>query len=904
MRPADFPRKIFLPAAFLALNVSTAWGLLPQPVVTTIYPPGGRAGSDVDVAVVGTDLDDAQQMLFTHPGIRAQIKPGEPAKADQKLGVTRLQFQVKIDGKVPPGVYEARLVGRFGVTNPRVFVVGSAAEVLDTEGNISDEKASELAFDSIVNGRLQAGECKYYKIALKANERVVVTCQGKVVDSRLWPVLSLLSPAGREIARTRSMEGGDAALAFTAPSDGTYVIRLNDIVYGGGDEHFFRLSAKSPRSEPRIESIFPPAGFPGSNGSYTIYGHNLPNGQPADGAAGDRAALEKAEVNIAIPADGDGKFAVDTRPGLRRAGLASIEYGLASPAGSSNTVPLYIATAPVVVEQEPNAADRPQPVAVPCEIAGRFAGPDDEDWYQFSAKKGDVVSLDVMSHRMGLSTDPFLAVFRVVKDGTGAETLTDLAEADDGADDATGPVADFNISSVDPSHALKIDEDGVYRVMLGNRANVGRSSLDRMYRLSIRTPRPDFSLVAKTERLEPHNPAIVWPVTPMVRKGGTTLIDVKVLRSGGFSGDVTIGVEGLPQGLTAYPVTAGAADKAVPLILSAADSMGSWVGPVKIVGKARIDGTEVTREARYAVMAWGSTNRDMLSPVVRLSQSMHVSVIGNDPEVLVLEVEDKVWETSIGHTLEIPIKIIRRGELKGAIKLSDSGPLPFEKIDAPANADQVKLRMSLSKPGIKPGLHTFFVQADAQRPFVRNPDAVPAAEAKLKDATDEVARLTEAKKAAPADKELDDKLQKATALKAHAEAKVAEAKTASGPTTLTFSIASPPIKVRVAPAPFAIAAPVQVTVKAGQKAEVPITLTRSFGYADGVALVFEPMGVRGLRAATVSVAKDQSAGKIEIVADAKTPPGDHAVSLKATGTFNGVAVEMPVSVTVKVLPAP
>src|SRR5262245_37340445 len=54
---------------------------LPVARITSIFPPGGKAGSTVEVAVAGNDLDDATRLWFSSPAITSTQKlsaAGEP----------------------------------------------------------------------------------------------------------------------------------------------------------------------------------------------------------------------------------------------------------------------------------------------------------------------------------------------------------------------------------------------------------------------------------------------------------------------------------------------------------------------------------------------------------------------------------------------------------------------------------------------------------------------------------------------------------------------------------------------------------------------------------------------------------------------------------------------------------
>ena len=81
--------------------------------------------------VGGLDLDDATRIHFSNSGITAT----------QKLSAAHLpetnKFIVSIGETVLPGVYDARVVGRFGISNPRGFAVGSQMEMIESDGNNS-----------------------------------------------------------------------------------------------------------------------------------------------------------------------------------------------------------------------------------------------------------------------------------------------------------------------------------------------------------------------------------------------------------------------------------------------------------------------------------------------------------------------------------------------------------------------------------------------------------------------------------------------------------------------------------------------------------------------------------------------------------------------------------------------
>src|SRR5687768_2326243 len=92
---------------------SSATAQLPVTQLTSIFPAGARPGSNLEVTVGGADLDDADKLIFSHPGITAAAKMTAPTDFEKTPKPVANQFTVTIAADVPPGIYEARVTGRF-----------------------------------------------------------------------------------------------------------------------------------------------------------------------------------------------------------------------------------------------------------------------------------------------------------------------------------------------------------------------------------------------------------------------------------------------------------------------------------------------------------------------------------------------------------------------------------------------------------------------------------------------------------------------------------------------------------------------------------------------------------------------------------------------------------------------
>jgi hypothetical protein len=701
-----------LPVVALFLAAAPALADLPAARLTAVFPPGGQAGSTVDVTVTGVDLDGAAELRFSRPGITA--KKADGASDTQ----TEARFTVTVDKDVPVGTCDARVVGRFGVTNARLFAVGDRPELTAPSDHHAPDKAMTLPPDTVVNGRCSAAAVDCYAVELKKGQRVLFDCQTREVDARTSPMLVLTDGDGHELDRSR--RGG--LLDFTPDADGKYVLAVGDLLYRGGPEYYYRLTAGTG---PHLDAIFPPAGEPGSKGKYTLYGRNLPGGSHSDLRAADGKPLEELTVDIELPGGDAARRAPDADAllGPPGAGLDGIEYRLKSDKGSSNPVLITFARAPVVVEKEPN--DKPaaaQKVSVPCEVVGRFYPRDDSDWFEFDAAKGDSYWVEVVSDRLGLPTAPSVLLQHVKRGDKGDDQATDVQELA-GTDTNTGGQA-FRTANRDAGYRLVVKEAGTYRVMVRDLFAGPHDDASRVYRLSIRPAKPDFRLAALPVApvLSGGNQAAeAVPTTAFLRRGGALPVRVVLYREDGFDGDVEVRVEGLPKGVSCPPATLRGKEDAATLIVSAADDVATWDGTVRVVGKAKVGDEDVEREARPAAVVWGpAANGQVTEPVqARLTHDLALSVSGDEIEPLSLRVTGGPFEIQSGETLKLPVKVTRRGDVKGALKIRAVG-LPGQgggggkELTMEGKTDEGTLEVDLSKQRFPPGTYTFAIQTQAQ----------------------------------------------------------------------------------------------------------------------------------------------------------------------------------------------
>ncbi len=725
------PSGVFGCVAGLAISASAQ---LPASRLSTLSPPGGKAGTTVELTLSGVELEVATNLHIAHPGITAKPKLNAAGQPEAN------QFSVLIAPTVPAGLYEARIAGRFGISNSRAFVVGDLAEVNEKAPNNTLATAMEIAIGTVVNGTAAANAVDYFKFTAKKGQRILVECQARTIDSRMDAVVVANDADGNEIDRNR--RGG--ILDFTAPADGAYFLKVHDFTFRGGAEHFYRLTVKTG---PYLDFIFPPSGVAGTKSKHTLYGRNLPGGTPVKGLLIEGKQIEQLGVEIEFPGDSLSRQRLATGTLIKPADavLDGFEYRLPSPAGVSNPVLLSYATGPVVVQQYPNnKPELAQKISIPCEYVGQFYPPGEPSWVTFEAKKGDVYWVEVFSQRLGLPTDPFAVIQRVVKNDKGLEQGVDILEMYDTDLNIGG--SDFNTASRDPAGRFAVPEDGHYRIQVRDLFNRGETNPRLVYRLSIHKESPDFRLVAMAPAPPPvakdTRPATAWPL--FIRRGETTPIRVMVFRRDNFAGDIQLAVEGLPPGVTAAETKLEAGKNIVSLLLVAAENAAAWVGPIKVTGKAKVGDTELTHEARYGAVIWNVADFNLEAIHSRMTRDLTLAVGVEATPMTIASAENKVWETSVAGTLPIPIKLTRRMEFATALKVKIVGIAaldPMPEFDVDGKATNATVTLDLVKFKIPVGTHSFYLQTQTLGKYRNYLDEAKAADAAVKQLEGQIADL-------------------------------------------------------------------------------------------------------------------------------------------------------------------
>lgn len=175
-----------------------------------------------------------------NPGQTITVEPVGSAKAVQ----SRISLPVPSEA----GIREVVLDVGGVKTNPVGFVVSPLPQVMEQEPNDTPEQAQRVTIPCGINGRIgvkrdldhyvfQATKGKAIRFEVKARRF------GTALRSSLDSVLDIMTPKGAVLANNDDTFGKDAALVFTPPADGNYILRIRDLNSKGDETAVYYIEA-------------------------------------------------------------------------------------------------------------------------------------------------------------------------------------------------------------------------------------------------------------------------------------------------------------------------------------------------------------------------------------------------------------------------------------------------------------------------------------------------------------------------------------------------------------------------------------------------------------------------------------------------------------------------------------
>ncbi len=200
------------------------------PFVTSIFPLGGKAGTQARLELRGWNLPQTALTL-------------------DNTGRS-------------PGVHRLSASDLGWISNEVPFAVDDLQECLEQDpnpGRAEPGTGQAVSPPAVVNGRIdRPGDEDVFRFQGRAGDEIVAEVQARRLNSPLDSVLRLMDPAGRQTAFNDDHEDkgsgmtthhADSWLLAVLPADGTYTLHLGDVQGKGGPEYGYRLRVGPPRPD-------------------------------------------------------------------------------------------------------------------------------------------------------------------------------------------------------------------------------------------------------------------------------------------------------------------------------------------------------------------------------------------------------------------------------------------------------------------------------------------------------------------------------------------------------------------------------------------------------------------------------------------------------------------------------
>ena len=308
-----------------------------SPRISAIFPSGGKIGKAVEVSIQGSDLDGAHTLIIEgEPGITGELfatggkvddtykelyeqtctechelrSPSNRSMTPAQWGATVMRMINEKNAAINPddrdkivsylksaarasggltarltiasdaavGTREIRIVGKKGTSTAWPFEISQQEEGIDTEPNDTMKEATAVELPMIVNGVIGTGaDQDYYAFHASSGDRYVFNVKAyrlnNISQQFFQPTISLLDSQGVELARSNGFYSLDPLIDYKIQTDGTYYLRIRDLLYRGNPSSVYRLTMGVI---PYNTYLFPAGGQIGRVIEGVIGGQNLP----------------------------------------------------------------------------------------------------------------------------------------------------------------------------------------------------------------------------------------------------------------------------------------------------------------------------------------------------------------------------------------------------------------------------------------------------------------------------------------------------------------------------------------------------------------------------------------------------------------------------------------------------
>lgn len=519
---------------------STLLAQTSYPMLMSLEPAAACVGQTSEHTIHSRySMYDASAVIVTGAGVQGEIihpeKKAEDAAKPPSLTTMKVRFTV--DAAALPGVRDFRITTPNGVSTLGQLVIARESTLAEKAKNDRPEQAQEVSLPATLCGAIEKAEdVDYFKFSARAGEAYSFHVRSMRLQNRIHdlqthsdPILTLRNAAGSTLATSDNFFFGDPFFAHQFAHDGDYYLEIRDVRYQGNKYWQYSIEVSSA---PFATQAYPLAVSPGQATRIQVVGYHM----------GDVPA---AEIQLAP----------DTTYG-------NVRLPLPLPNDiHTNPVPLVVSELPLVDEPatENNTVATASMTSLPGGINGRIEQESDVDCFAFEAKKGEKYSFEIIARRLGSSLDSHLRLLNA--DGKQLQLNDDLRLGKRGSSDSW-------------IENWQVPADGKYIIEVRDLHLRGGDSF--VYHLRATKAKPYFELYLDTDKTQ---------LTP----GTHGIIFVRAVKKNGFDGEITLHIDGLPDGVTSHcgKILSGKSVDGCIVLTAATDAAPTW-GNVSIRGTSQL----------------------------------------------------------------------------------------------------------------------------------------------------------------------------------------------------------------------------------------------------------------------------------------------------------------------------
>jgi hypothetical protein len=509
--------------------------------LTIVEPVAVQRGTSQQVTLRSNfTLDGTHSVFFDQPGVTmtfAEKGPKDALRKGRGSDGTPFAFDVVVSADAESGVRELRVATDQAVSSVSHLIVTDfpVTHEDETKPNDVSDQAVSVALPVAICGRIERAEdVDFYSFEGKA---------GQEITAELFAQRATAGIHGM-VVRGPLIYLMDGLMTLYGPNG--QVVAQNDNFFGGDsfiaatlpEDGTYSLEVRDARyaGSGRYAYCVELASRPYAHATFPL---SVQTGKTTTAIAVGHALGESSDVEI--------RGTTNATSGISR-------QRLQTGAGETNPVSIIVSEHPqVVADGNNNSIESAMPLTFPVGVNGRFPSDDGTHYYSFDAKKGDAFLFEVTAQRLGLPLDCVLEVY-----------------------DSNGKLqkeSDDYLQSKDPKFYWNAAADGQY--FLSVRDLHGRGGERFLYHLAAERSGPDFELSGE------YYYAQLAPGTNM-------MWFAKLNRINAFNGPVEIIVDGLPEGVTAEPLTIPEGMIHGAIILKCASDAKINASLVRVSGRATI----------------------------------------------------------------------------------------------------------------------------------------------------------------------------------------------------------------------------------------------------------------------------------------------------------------------------